>query len=162
MAARLPNSRLCHTHLLVTVCVAVFAPVCSHEDSSRNARYQPKAESERQQDSRANLSTSATSAKKPNIVIIHADDVGYGDLACYGHPTSSTPHLDALAAEGMRMTQFYSAAPVCSPSRAGLLTGRYPISLGVYCANNTDACTNPENRCDVILFVSVIEHTNFP
>lgn len=70
-------------------------------------------------------------ADQPNIVIIYADDLGYGDLACYGHPTIRTPHLDRMAAEGMRFTQFYSAAEVCTPSRAALLTGRYPIRSGM-------------------------------
>ncbi|MBX7074023.1 MAG: sulfatase [Pirellulales bacterium] len=68
----------------------------------------------------------------PNIVIVFADDLGYGDLGCYGHPTIRTPRLDQMAAEGMRCTQFYSAAPVCSPSRAALLTGRYPVRSGMY------------------------------
>ena len=67
----------------------------------------------------------------PNIVIIYADDLGYGDLGCYGHPTIRTPHLDRMAAEGERFTQFYSAAEVCTPSRAALLTGRYPIRSGM-------------------------------
>ncbi len=68
---------------------------------------------------------------QPNIVIIYADDLGYGDLGCYGHPTIRTPHLDRLAAEGMRFTQFYSAAEVCTPSRTALLTGRLPIRSGM-------------------------------
>src|SRR5881628_1360887 len=69
--------------------------------------------------------------KPPNIVIILADDLGYGDLGCYGHPTIRTPNLDRMAAEGMRFTDFYSAAEVCTPSRAALLTGRYPIRSGM-------------------------------
>jgi arylsulfatase A-like enzyme len=62
--------------------------------------------------------------------MIYADDLGYGDLSCYGHPTIRTPHLDKLASGGVRFTQFY-AAPLCSPSRASLLTGRYPIRSGI-------------------------------
>ncbi len=67
----------------------------------------------------------------PNFVVIFADDLGYGDLGCYGHPTIRTPNLDRMAAEGMRFTSFYVAASVCTPSRAGLLTGRLPIRSGM-------------------------------
>jgi arylsulfatase A len=67
----------------------------------------------------------------PNLVIIFADDLGYGDLGTYGHPTIRTPNLDRMAAEGMKFTQFYSAASVCTPSRAALLTGRLPIRSGM-------------------------------
>ena len=66
----------------------------------------------------------------PNFVILFADDMGYSDLACYGHPTIKTPNLDRMAEEGMRFTSFYAAAPVCTPSRVGLLTGRYPVRAG--------------------------------
>ncbi len=68
---------------------------------------------------------------KPNIIIIFADDLGYGDLSCYGHPTIITPHLDRMATEGQKWTNFYVAASVCTPSRAGLITGRYPIRSGM-------------------------------
>jgi len=67
----------------------------------------------------------------PNFIIIFADDLGYGDLGCYGHPTIQTPHLDRMAQEGMKLTQFYMAASICTPSRAGLLTGRLPIRSGM-------------------------------
>ncbi|MEZ6066646.1 MAG: sulfatase [Planctomycetaceae bacterium] len=70
-------------------------------------------------------------AERPNVVVIFADDLGYGDLSCYGNPTIRTPHLDRMAAEGLRFTQFYSAASVCTPSRAGLLTGRLPVRTGM-------------------------------
>jgi arylsulfatase A len=69
--------------------------------------------------------------RRPNIIIILADDLGWGDLGCYGHPSIRTPNLDRLAAQGMRFTDFYSAGEVCTPSRAALLTGRYPIRSGM-------------------------------
>lgn len=68
---------------------------------------------------------------RPNVVILLADDLGYGDLGCYGHPTIRTPNLDRMAAEGMKLTQFYSAASLCTPSRAALLTGRLPVRSGL-------------------------------
>src|SRR6516164_8684900 len=67
---------------------------------------------------------------QPNIVLIYADDLGYGDLSCYGSAIS-TPNLDQMAVEGARFLNFYSASPVCSPSRAALLTGRYPTRVNV-------------------------------
>ena len=70
-------------------------------------------------------------ADAPNIVVIFCDDLGYGDLSCFGHPTIKTPNLDRMAAEGVRLTQFYSASPVCTPSRAALMTGRLPIRSGM-------------------------------
>ncbi|MEO1999301.1 MAG: sulfatase-like hydrolase/transferase, partial [Planctomycetaceae bacterium] len=73
----------------------------------------------------------AADRQPPNIVVIFCDDLGYGDLACFGHPTIHTPHLDRMAAEGMKFTQFYSASPVCTPSRAALMTGRLPARNGM-------------------------------
>ena len=61
----------------------------------------------------------------PNIIIFYADDYGWGDMESYGHPMSITPNLDKLAKEGTKLTAFYSSSPVCSPSRAALLTGRF-------------------------------------
>ena len=69
---------------------------------------------------------------RPNIIVLLCDDLGYGDLGCYGHPVIKSPVLDQFAREGVRFTAFYAAAPNCSPSRAGLLTGRTPYRMGMY------------------------------
>jgi arylsulfatase A len=69
---------------------------------------------------------------RPNVIIFLADDLGYGDLGCYGHPRIKTPELDAFARQGVRLTQCYAASAVCSPSRSALLTGRTPHRNGVY------------------------------
>ncbi|MCA9064078.1 MAG: sulfatase-like hydrolase/transferase, partial [Planctomycetaceae bacterium] len=71
-------------------------------------------------------------ARKPNIIFVLCDDLGWGDLSIHGHPVITTPHIDGLARGGIRFTNFYSAAPVCSPSRVGLMTGRSPNRAGVY------------------------------
>ncbi len=68
--------------------------------------------------------------QKPNIIVINCDDLGYGDLACYGSPVNKTPALDRMAKEGIRFTDFYMASPVCSPSRGAMLTGCYPPRIG--------------------------------
>jgi arylsulfatase A len=70
--------------------------------------------------------------ERPNFLVILCDDLGYGDLGCYGHESIKTPHLDKLAKEGIRFTDCYAAAPVCSASRAGLMTGRTPSRVGIY------------------------------
>jgi len=71
------------------------------------------------------------SVTRPNILIVIADDLGYGDPACYGHPTHHTPNLDRLAAEGIRCRQFLASNPICSPARASLFTGLYPQRVGI-------------------------------
>ena len=77
------------------------------------------------------LMTSVVAKEPLNFVIIFTDDQGYGDMSCNGHPTIHTPNLDRMAYQGQKWTQFYSAAPVCTPSRAALMTGRLPIRSGM-------------------------------
>jgi arylsulfatase A-like enzyme len=89
------------------------------------------------------LSPAGHAAESPNFIIILADDMGYGDLGCYGHPSIRTPNLDRMAAEGMRFTDFYVAGCVCTPSRAALLTGRLPVRSGM--------AGTPENKAGVLL-----------
>ncbi|MCR9262176.1 MAG: sulfatase [Pseudomonadaceae bacterium] len=74
----------------------------------------------------------STSAAQPNVIVLFADDLGYGDIGSFGHPYNRTPNIDELAAQGQRWTDFYVAAPVCSPSRGALLTGRLPVRTGLY------------------------------
>lgn len=70
--------------------------------------------------------------KKPNVIFVFADDWGWGDLGCYGHQSLKTPNLDKLASQGLLFTQFYVNNPVCSPSRASVMTGQYPARLGIH------------------------------
>ena len=77
-------------------------------------------------------SASGDGDRPPNVVVFFTDDQGFGDLSCFGHPTIHTPNVDRMAAEGVKLTQFYVASPVCSPSRAALLTGCYPKRVGMH------------------------------
>jgi arylsulfatase A len=77
------------------------------------------------------LGAFANSERPPNFIVILADDLGYADLGCFGSELISTPNLDRMASEGMRFTDFYSAAPVCTPSRAALMTGCYPLRVSL-------------------------------
>jgi N-acetylgalactosamine-6-sulfatase len=84
------------------------------------------------------LTGSGFAGKLPNVVFIFADDLGYGDLGCYGHPVAKTPRIDRLAGEGVRFTQHYANGPECSPTRTALLTGRYQQRAGgLECAIGT-------------------------
>ena len=82
--------------------------------------------------------------KPPNFIIIFADDLGYGDLGAYGHPTIKTPNLDRMAHEGQKWTNFYAGASVCTPSRAALLTGRLPIRSGM--SSNKNRVLFPDSK----------------
>ncbi len=77
------------------------------------------------------LSIANPSASRPNVVLIYCDDLGYGDTGCYGGTAIRTPNIDALARRGFRATDYYACNAVCAPSRAGLLTGRYPFRTGI-------------------------------
>jgi uncharacterized sulfatase len=79
-------------------------------------------------------------ADKPNVILILADDLGWGDLGCYGHAKFKTPNIDRLASEGTRLTDFYAPVPFCAPTRAALMTGRYPFRCGL--------STNPVPKAD--------------
>ncbi len=85
-------------------------------------------------------SITQTEARNPNIIIFFMDDMGFADISCYGAKNIHTPHIDSLAENGVKFTTFYSSSPVCSPSRAGLLTGRHPLRMhasNVYFPNST-------------------------
>ncbi|MHC4659584.1 MAG: sulfatase [Planctomycetota bacterium] len=87
-------------------------------------------------------------AKRPNIIFILADDLGWSELGCYGNRFNETPHLDRLAQSGMRFTQAYACAPVCSPYRAGLMTGQYPLRVGItdYLRRNDPDYLRPQQQ----------------
>lgn len=87
----------------------------------------------------------ARESKAPNFIIIFADDLGYGDLGIFGNPSIKTPHLDAMAYEGQKWTNFYAAASVCTPSRAGLLTGRLPVRSGMASSKSRVLFPNSKN-----------------
>jgi len=74
--------------------------------------------------------------QKPNFIFIYADDLGYGDLACYGSTKNRTPHIDKMADEGMRFTDFYVTSGVCTPSRSSLMTGCYPRRVNLHVDSN--------------------------
>src|SRR5258708_18927692 len=91
----------------------------------------------------------AATTSRPNFIVIVADDLGCHDLGCLGAADLKTPNIDALAAGGTRFTNWYAAAPVCAPSRASLLTGRYPIRCGV--PNNGPVLAPAEQTLGTIL-----------
>jgi len=103
---------------IAAMMLAVLLAVLPH-DGTRNHRLYAE-------------SVGASERSLPNIVVVLSDDLGYGDLGCYGHPRIETPHLDRFARQGVRFTACYSAAPNCSPARAGLLTGRTPYRVGIH------------------------------
>ena len=99
--------------------------------------------------------------EKPNIILILADDLGYGDVGCYGSEIINTPHIDALAKGGMRFTDFHSNGPMCSPTRAAVLTGRYQQRCGIEgvlsVKSNRDTGMAPEE----VTFAEVLNATGY-
>ncbi|UCD28090.1 MAG: sulfatase-like hydrolase/transferase [Planctomycetota bacterium] len=82
----------------------------------------------------------SSEGRSPNVIILYTDDMGYGDVGCFGATDIKTPNIDALARSGIRLTDFYSAAPICAPARAALLTGRYPTRAGMSTKRNVPSC----------------------
>ncbi|MGM0506608.1 MAG: sulfatase family protein, partial [Bacteroidota bacterium] len=107
---RTPNAW--NTHLYTSVVTAILVAILGFAPNS-NTRAQ------------------STDGEKPNVIVIFTDDQGYGDLSSFGSPNIRTPRIDKLGAEGQKWTNFYAAASVCTPSRAGLMTGRYPVRSGM-------------------------------
>lgn len=102
------------------------------------------------------LVMASAAGQRPNILLAFSDDTGWGDPSCFGNPVVETPSLDRLAAEGMRLTSFYVGAPICSSSRASLLTGRIPLRNGVWSNRSTHLVTFP---IDTTAGLPLSEHT---
>jgi arylsulfatase A-like enzyme len=96
------------------------------------------------------LVSGVQAASRPNVIIILADDLGWGDLSCYGNKRARTPHLDRLAREGVRFTQFYVASPICSPSRCGLITGQFPARWRITSYLQTRAGNRAAEQADFL------------
>ena len=140
-----PNRKTTKAAWLTLPCCTVLAQLVACQgaapESNKDASLQ---RAERPQTAR----TPSAAAKPPNVLLIYVDDLGYGDLASYGHHTIATPNLDRLAADGVRFTNFYAPSPLCSPSRAALLTGRTPFRLGIenWIPQNTDVQLSPQEE----------------
>jgi arylsulfatase A-like enzyme len=105
---------------LALLAAAALAPGCGGEGSPPTAGAVPTP-----------APTPTPELGPPSFVVVYADDLGYGDLSSFGHPAIRTPNIDRLAEEGARFTDFYSPVPICAPSRAALLTGRWPVRTGI-------------------------------
>jgi len=107
----------------------------------------------------------ATDVQQPNFVLVFVDNAGYGDIACFGHPTHRTPNLDRMANEGMKLTHFYSTSGVCTPSRASLMTGCYPKRVGLDFPKPDGAVLRPMSPCglhpDEITIAEVLKASGY-
>ena len=99
--------------------------------------------------------------KKLNVIFILADDLGWGDLACYGHPHIKTPNLDKLAKKGMRFTQFYTTSPVCTPSRASFMTGRHPQRFNIHHADLPETTPRYPLPLDAVTLVRLMRQAGY-
>ena len=127
---------------------AALASILSKAGSARGGNENPTVN----KDAKRAVGAHPAMTAKPNIVLFLASDLGYGDLGCYGNPTHRTPHLDRLAAGGIRFTDFHSNGPMCSPSRAALLTGLYQQRVGLEYVLNHDARDYPPMAEDAFTF----------
>src|SRR5690625_3120372 len=82
---------------------------------------------------------------RPNFIFIMSDNTGYGDWGCFGSTVHKTPHTDSMAQEGMRLTHFYSCSPVCTPARAGAMTGCYPRRVGMHVSSYATSVLMPRD-----------------
>ncbi|HEU5148054.1 MAG TPA: sulfatase-like hydrolase/transferase, partial [Chryseosolibacter sp.] len=98
-----------------------------------------------------NVHASHGTVQKSNIVFILADDLGWGELNCFGNTFNETPHLNKLAAQGIKFTNAYAAGPVCSPTRASIMTGQYPARVGItdFLAPSTGRLLDPAKHVTV-------------
>ena len=103
----------------------------------------------------------AAATQRPNVVIIYADDLGWGSLSCYGQTDYETPHLDRMATEGARLTSFYVSTPSCGPSRVALLTGRYPFRTGVPFNPAPDAGRNHGIKASEITLAELLKSQGY-
>jgi len=109
----------------------------------------------------ASLPAQAPAKKKLNIIFILADDLGWGDLGCYGHPHIKTPNLDKLAKKGMRFSQFYTTSPVCTPSRASFMTGKHPQRFNIHHADLPETTPRYPLPLDAVTLMRLLQRVGY-
>ena len=99
--------------------------------------------------------------RKLNVIFILADDLGWADLGCYGHPRIKTPNIDMLAKKGMRFTQFYTTSPVCTPSRASFMTGRHPQRFNIHHADLPETTPRYPLPLDAVTLMRLLRQAGY-